>query len=186
MNSVASGGCLPASAALGQAVVLSAMIQQHLPGSRSRHVLGVVCRNLTSAGGASIRAHAGAQPQCVHFQFPSDSAPRSPPSFASPFQETTLNSFNDAMGPIGVKVSAPEAGHPADSQWLVSDGRSLFRFTDGMARTSHIPNMLWGKLETAPVSSSLREVEGMCVRLHVRIWRMPGCSLNTVRACIRA
>lgn len=41
------------------------------------------------------------------------------------------------MGPIGVKVSAPEAGHPADSQWLVSDGRSLFRFTDGMARIFH-------------------------------------------------
>ena len=90
------------------------------------------------------------------------------------------------MGPIGVKVSAPEAGHPADSQWLVSDGRSLFRFTDGMARTCHIPNMLWGKLERAHSVIVFEEVEGMCVRVHVRILRTPGCSLNTVRACIRA
>jgi hypothetical protein len=63
-----------------------------------------------------------------------------------PLQETTLNSFNDAMGPIGVKVSAPEAGHPADSQWLVSDGRSLFRFTDGMARIFHTVSTSENKL----------------------------------------
>lgn len=54
--------------------------------------------------------------------------------FHHTLQDTTLKSFNDVLPPIGVKVSAPEAGHPADSQWLVSDGRSLFRFTDGMVR----------------------------------------------------
>jgi len=49
-------------------------------------------------------------------------------------QATTLKSFNDVLAPVGVKVSAPDMGPPSESQWLVSDGRSLYRFEDGMVR----------------------------------------------------
>lgn len=48
----------------------------------------------------------------------------------------TLASFNDVLAPVGIKVSAPEAGRLEDTQWLVSDGRSLFRFQDGMTLDS--------------------------------------------------
>jgi hypothetical protein len=85
-------------------------------------------------------------------------------------QETTLNSFNDALGPVGVKVSAPEAGHPADSQWLVSDGRSLFRFTDGMVRASDGPAS-----KPASACSTVEQHAGTCCNRcdGVKLWQNP-------------
>lgn len=52
----------------------------------------------------------------------------------------TLASFNDVLEAVGVKVSAPEPGRLENSQWLVSDGRSLFRFQDGMTLGSKGPH----------------------------------------------
>lgn len=52
----------------------------------------------------------------------------------------TMASFNDVLSAVGVKVSAPEAGRLEDSQWLVSDGHSLFRFQDGMTLGSKGPH----------------------------------------------
>lgn len=52
----------------------------------------------------------------------------------------TLGSFNDVLAPVGIKITAPEAGRLEDSQWLVSDGRSLYRFQDGMVHPPALPS----------------------------------------------
>ena len=55
------------------------------------------------------------------------------------WQAMTLGSFNDVLAPVGIKITAPEAGRLEDSQWLVSDGRSLYRFQDGMVHPPALP-----------------------------------------------
>lgn len=48
-----------------------------------------------------------------------------------PPQTATLASLNDALNPIGIRVSAPEGGVEG-GQWSISDGKSLVRFQDGV------------------------------------------------------
>lgn len=69
-------------------------------------------------------------------------------------QATTLKSFNDVLAPVGVKVSAPDMGPPSESQWLVSDGRSLYRFEDGMVRLSDFVAVVVWTTELHHVSES--------------------------------
>lgn len=47
-------------------------------------------------------------------------------------QITTLQSLNDALGPINMHVTVVEEGPLASVEWAVRDGRSLFRFHDHM------------------------------------------------------
>lgn len=49
-------------------------------------------------------------------------------------QITTLQSLNDALSGINMQVTAAEEGPLANVDWVVRDGRSLFRFHDDMVR----------------------------------------------------
>lgn len=45
--------------------------------------------------------------------------------------QANISSLNDALNPIGIRVTAP-SGDVTGGQWSVSDGKSLVRFSDGV------------------------------------------------------
>jgi hypothetical protein len=46
-------------------------------------------------------------------------------------QETNLQSMNDALNCIGIRITAP-SGNPSNGEWSISDGKSLTRYSDGV------------------------------------------------------
>lgn len=46
-------------------------------------------------------------------------------------QEANIASMNDALNPIGIRITAP-GGDVTTGQWSISDGKSLVRYADGV------------------------------------------------------
>ena len=51
--------------------------------------------------------------------------------FAYAMQEANVASMNDALNPIGIRITVP-GGDVTTGEWSISDGKSLVRYFDGV------------------------------------------------------